>query len=70
MSWESSYDKWKTTPPEPMESQFKCDHCGEEFYPDERVYEIDGENLCVGCAEEWLDNQWRWVNESECRGVQ
>lgn len=66
MSWEDSYDKWKTTPPEPKESRFKCDHCGEELFPGDKIYEIEGENLCENCAHSWLDGQWRFLDESEC----
>lgn len=68
MSWEHSYDKWKTTPPEPQESNFKCDRCGEEFYPDDQVYECDCENLCKECAVEWLNDKWHYVTWEQCYG--
>lgn len=32
----------------------KCDHCGEEFFDGDRVYEIDGLTLCQYCAENYL----------------
>lgn len=62
------YDRWKLNPPEPIESHFVCDCCHEEFFPGERVYELDGENLCVECANQWFDEHFRFVQEWECRG--
>lgn len=68
MSWEDSYDKWKTTPPEPKESRFKCERCKEPFYPGDRVFDIEGETLCYGCATEWFDEQYRFVQDEDCYG--
>ena len=62
------YDRWKLNPPEPPESHFKCDQCHEEFYPGDRVYEIEGDNLCSACAIEWFDEQFRFAQEDECYG--
>ena len=67
-SWEHSCDVWKTTPPEPAESKFKCDKCGEEFYPDDPVYECDCENLCKDCALEWLNDKWHYATWEQCYG--
>ena len=68
MSWQESksYDEWKLNPPEPPESLLKCDQCGAEFQPGDRIYEIECENLCENCADAWLNCQWRYVEESEC----
>lgn len=68
MSWEDSYDKWKTTPPEPKESRFICGTCGEKIYPGDDVFDIDGEALCEECAKTWLYEQRRYATEEECYG--
>ena len=65
-NWELAYDRWLANPPEPPMSQFHCEHCNEEFYPGDRVYYIEGENLCCECAQKWLDEQCRFVQEGEC----
>ena len=62
-----AYDKWKTTPPE-YESLIKCDMCGNDFYPEDMLYEIDGDNLCEECAERWLKGRSRTVRQEECYG--
>lgn len=66
--WQADLDRWLTTPPEEAESDFFCDgdKCGEPFYPNEYVYEIDDMNLCEDCAKEWLDKHKRRVTERDC----
>lgn len=66
--WQHDLDRWLTTPPEEPESHFFCDgeNCGEPFYPDDYVYEIEGMNLCEDCAKLWLDSQKRLVTEGDC----
>ena len=66
--WQHALDRWLTTPPEEQESTFFCDgeDCGEPFYPDDYVYELDGRCFCENCAQEWLENQKRLVMEGEC----
>lgn len=57
MSWIDGpeYDAWKTTPPEPNESGFRCDWCKCQFYVGDEYYDIDDEILCPDCAKEWLE---------------
>ena len=64
----NGYDKWRTTPPERRESKLKCDYCGDELFPGERAYDIMGDTLCYKCANRWLDDQYRFVQEEECYG--
>lgn len=41
MSWEDSYDNWKTTPPDEPDV-FAIDLFGNEIYPNETYYDING----------------------------
>ena len=50
-----SYDIWKTTPPEPKESNCTCNVCKEVLYPEDDYYDIEGEVYCEECASEWLE---------------
>ena len=63
-----SYDLWKTTPPDPKESDCKCCECKEDLYPGGIYYEIEGEIFCENCAETWLDCQKREVTEEMAYG--
>ena len=69
--WQRELDKWLTTPPEELESNFYCDgeKCGEPFFPDEYVYEVDGQCFCKECALEWLELHRRRVTEGDCYGT-
>ena len=62
------YDEWKTTPPERKESAFKCTCCGEELYPDDKYWDIEGEHYCYECATDWFNDNWRYVTEEQCFG--
>ena len=68
MSWETSYDAWKTTPPDDPVSRIKCEMCGCEIYADESIYDIDGTQMCEGCATDWLDGQRATVTEEMAYG--
>lgn len=61
-----SYDRWKTTPPDEPESCYHCDECDEPFYPDDKVYCIEGLCLCEECAREWLEQQCERATEEQC----
>ncbi len=61
-----SYDKWKTTPPDEPDSNYHCDGCNEAFYPDDKVYNIEGLCLCEECAREWLEQQSEVATEEQC----
>lgn len=63
-----SYDRWKTTPPDEPESNFTCECCGDFFLPDDKVYDIEGEEMCEECAKEWLERQVHLATEDECYG--
>ena len=70
-NWQYDLDRVLTTPPEdemPV-SKFYCHECGFEFYPDDRVYDIDGRILCEDCADDWLEDHVRKATEEECYGV-
>jgi formylmethanofuran dehydrogenase subunit E len=62
------YDAWKTSPPEEedIESDFKCDKCGEDFYPDDPVFDIEGECLCEECAKDWLYERMSRATYEDC----
>lgn len=64
-SLDASYDKWRTTPDEP-ESNFKCDRCKQDIFPDEPYYEVEGDNLCPDCAKDWLEEQKCYAKECQC----
>ena len=67
-NWELSLDQWLTNPPEAPESHFQCDECDEPFYPDDKVYSLDGLCLCEECAREWLEQQTTRATEEQCYG--
>lgn len=66
MSWEDSYDKWKTTPPDEPESRLHCDECKDAIYPYDKYYLVDGLCLCEDCAREWLYQQEHTATEEQC----
>ena len=66
--WQYQEDKSLANPPEGEESRFICNWCKEPFEPHDRLYTLDGFNLCIGCAHEWLEEQCRFVSEGECNG--
>lgn len=68
MSWLESkdYDDWKLNPPEEPKSKFRCTCCGEEMYPGDYVYDIEGEHFCNDCASEWFDEHRRELTEGQC----
>ena len=69
--WQRDLDRYLTTPPEdkmPVSKAY-CHECGEEFYPEDRAYEIEDRLLCRDCAEEWLEDHSRKITEEECYGV-
>lgn len=70
MDWLTSkdYDDWKTSPPEPIESRFKCTCCGEDLYLGDPYWDIEGEHYCADCAEEWFNDQKSKVTEEQCYG--
>lgn len=53
---DAALDRYLTSCPEDYmtESGLKCSECEEEIYEGEEYYEIDGECLCNGCANEWF----------------
>ena len=63
---DASYDRWKTTPPEELETHFKCERCGFEFYPGDKFYDCEGYNFCRECAIEWIDEQAQTATEDMC----
>jgi len=63
-----AYDDWKTSPPEPRESAFKCTCCGESLYPGDFYWDIEGEHYCTECAEEWFSDQKTVVTEEQFYG--
>lgn len=65
---EHDYDVWRTTPPDEPESKFRCTCCGEEMFPDDDYYDIEGEHFCKDCAEEWFEEQRHKVTEGQCYG--
>ena len=61
------YDAWKTSrPEEEIESDFKCDKCKEDFYPDDAVFHIQGECLCEECAKDWLYENMSRATYEDC----
>lgn len=68
MSWETSYDAWKTTPPDDDDTKCECAWCHEKLYYDDEYWELDDEILCEDCAQKWLDNHKNWVSGSMARG--
>lgn len=68
MSWLESkaYDDWKTTPPEPKESKFRCTCCDEEIYPDDKYWNIEGEKYCYACARDWFEDQMCVATWEQC----
>lgn len=70
INWQMSLDNYLKNPPEYPESKFKCDGkgCRWVFMPDDKVFEIEGLNLCRECAQRWLEERGRWVTERECYG--
>ena len=69
-SWEADLDRYLTTPPEDElpESRIKCCECGEELYPGDYVYKIEGDYLCEDHAEEWLKSQRIEIDEEMAFG--
>lgn len=68
-NWELSLDKWLTNPPEGRESHLFCDgRCKEPFYPEDRIYRLDGLNLCEECVQDWLSEHEECVTEEDCYG--
>ena len=66
--WQKNLDRWLTTPPDDVESKCKCSECGEQLFPDDEYYFLDGSVYCPGCAEEWLDQQKNTVSENMAYG--
>lgn len=66
--WQYSLDEMLANPPEGEESKFVCECCKEPFEPGDRVYSIEGENLCIECATSWFDEQFHFAQETECYG--
>lgn len=63
-SWETQLDHYLTTPPEDeYEPKFFCDKCERGLFSGEKYYLLDGENLCPDCAEEWLEETSRFVQD-------
>lgn len=44
----TSYDEWKTTPPDDPEPVAHCNCCGDPIYEGEVLYTIDG-GICERC---------------------
>ena len=67
-NWELQCDKWLATPPDEPESHLFCegDKCGEPFYPDDKIYKIEGMNLCEECARTWLEEQAVTATWEDC----
>ena len=63
LSWEDTYDAWKTTPPDNKPSLCSCEMCGCEMYPDDEYYDVNGALLCPECANDWLDSNKGYVTE-------
>lgn len=63
-----AYDDWKTSPPDPIESEFKCTCCGESLFPGDPYWDIEGEHYCEDCANEWFNDQKVTVTEEQCYG--
>lgn len=53
---DAAYDRWKTTPPEPEESKYKCIECECDLYPGDDAYELDGYVYCEDHAKEWFES--------------
>lgn len=66
------YDAWKTTPPddyfEEKESQCHCSICETRLDVDDEYWLIDDEIYCRECAENWFDEEKRWVSEELAYG--
>ena len=69
MSWESDYDRWKTTPPEPPDSEFKCESCENDLYEGDVYYDIEGSCICDKCAQEWLEAMKKIVTYEQEHGI-
>ena len=67
-AWQHSLDKWLTTPPDDGESKVHCSECGEDLYPGEKVYILDGSMYCRDCAKEWLNQFEHEITEEEAYG--
>ena len=70
INWKISLDNYLKNPPDYPESKLKCDgdRCRWEFMPEDKVYRIEGLNLCRECAYKWLEEQAEEVTEAECYG--
>ena len=66
--WQHELDEMLANPPEGRESKFKCEHCGDPLFPDEKYYEIEDEKMCPDCARSWLEDQWHFVTEEMAYG--
>ena len=64
----ADYDDWKTTPPEPEESNCRCCTCRANLYEDDEYYELDDEIYCEECAFKWLDSHKNYVSEAMVKG--
>ena len=60
--WQNELDKWLTTPPEEQESKLVCADCGNEIYPDEKFYNINGRIYCEDCIEDYAE----YATEEQC----
>lgn len=67
-TWERDYDRWKTTPPDEVESVCKCAVCGKGLYVDEEYYDLDDGIYCEGCAQDWLEEHRSYVTEDMAYG--
>ena len=47
------YDRWKTTPPEDEEPKLYCSECRAPIYEGDVYLNIDTQNLCKDCFEEY-----------------
>ena len=67
-NWKLSLDSMLCNPPDMPESHYHCDECEEPFYPDDKVYFLEGLNLCENCADSWFEQQMTRATEEQCYG--
>lgn len=52
---------------QPAEYSWKCDGCGVDLYYEKSV-QINDEDLCLSCLQEFYPDRWTEENEKQLKG--